>query len=61
MKISDSWLTKLFWVFGVCVCVCVFVCFVYLHHFYQYYCVSQEETSLIASNQQINNLQVNTF
>ena len=29
------------------------VCFVYLHHFYQYYCVLLEELSLIASNEQI--------
>ena len=51
--------------FGVCVCVCVCVCvyiFVYLHHFYQYYmCVSQEEPSLIDSNQQIHDLQVNNI
>ena len=35
--------------FGVSACVY----FVYLHHFYQYFCVSHEELSLIASNQQI--------
>ena len=43
--------------FGVCVCVC----FVYLHHFYQYYLCFTEEPSLTASNQQMNNLQVNIF
>ena len=51
------------WV-GVCVCVCGWVCVcvgacvrahaLHLQHFYHYYvCVSQEEPSLIASNQQI--------
>ena len=42
----------------------VFVRFVYLYHFYQHYliiCVSQEEASLIASNQQIYDLLVNNF
>ena len=29
------------------------VCFVYLHHFYSIICVSQEELSFIASNEQI--------
>ena len=60
MEISDSWLTNLFWVFGVCVCVCVCVLFTYIISI-SVICVSQEETSLIASNQQMNNLQVNTF
>ena len=48
----------------VCVCVCVYVC-VYVLFTYTIYisiiCASQEETSLIAINQQINNLQVNTL
>ena len=55
MKISDSWLTNLFlsvW------CVCVL--FTYTISI-SIICVSQEEPSLIASNQQMNNLQVNTF
>ena len=33
------------------VCPRARVCLVYLHHFYQYYLFSQEEPSLIASNQ----------
>ena len=40
----------------VCVCVCVCVCFVYLQHFcisVSIICVSQEEPSLTATNQQI--------
>ena len=64
MKISDSSLTNLFWVFSacvrvcvcVCVCVCVYVC-VYVLFTYTIYisiiCASQEETSLIAINQQL--------
>ena len=57
MKISDSWLTNLFlsvW----CVCVCVM--FTYTT-FISIICVWQEEPSLIASNQLMNNLQVNAF
>ena len=46
-------------VFGVCVCVCVCVCVFVCVYFCIYtifvsiICVSQEEPSLIASNQQI--------
>ena len=44
----------------VCVCVCVCILFTYPISISIIY-VSQEETNLIASDQQMNNLQVNTF
>ena len=43
-----------------CVCVCVCVLFTYTISIRIIY-VSQEETGLIASNPQMNNLQVNSF
>ena len=59
MKISDSLLINLFLsVWCVCVCVCVCVVTPFLS---ELFCVSQEEPSLLAHNQQMNNLQVNTF
>ena len=46
----------------MCVCVCVCVCVLFTYTISSsIICVSQEEPSLIASNQQMNNLQVNTF
>ena len=67
MKISDSSLTNLFlsvWCVCVCayacVCVCVCVLFTYTISIRIIY-VSQEETSLIASNPQMNNLQMKFF
>ena len=59
MKIIENWLTNLFssvW----CVCVCVCSLFAYTISI-SIICDSQEEPSLIASNQQMDNLQVNTF
>ena len=43
-----------------CVCVCMFVLFIYTISI-SIICVSQEEPSLIVSNQQVNYLQVNNF
>ena len=59
MKIIENWLTNLFssvW----CVCVCVCSLFAYTISISIIF-DSQEEPSLIASNQQMDNLQVNTF
>ena len=71
MKISDSSLTNLFlsvWCVCVCICMCMCVCvcvcvcvlFTYTISIRIIY-VSQEETSLIASNPQMNNLQMKFF